>query len=568
MSEAFQIIEQVGLQGGDMLVMIALGLLVIHAFRAAVRGPEGTVAEHPILGKSSPDPFRRSDQWTHVALATITVILMRVPTWRLGESNIDESQWIAASLTLADRFTLWGTVDPTTNGPLSLIWLNAWNLFLGEFNYHAAKLFTTVHAVVICILFFITLCSFARPPIAFAFSSAFAILLGGLRLNDYVGYNGEQPTTLLFSVAVALICRLQYNETSSRGTRWAKAVSLGVCLGLLPYVKLQSVPMGMVFGLYGLWILRHDRAWLALLGTVASVQATIFGGLYLTGWLSDFWITYIGENLFYAANHTPIPFWKRFYVFPIAWFRIIDGRIFGLACFALGGLLVAHWLRVRARRSDRSQGKSEPPTWIAVGYLAAVCYAISQPGTFFDHYYFWLFHPAMFVMASLASASLDPRRSDRFVITCSFSMILVAMICYVANQTSSDLIMQNQRTMRGKSALGQQIGMLAREETKLAIWGWRPRLHVETQLPQATAESVSFRQLASVKYQPYFLNRYASQLKQHEDVLFIDLCGAGGSYWFGDESDRHDRFSQIKMVIDEHFVPLGEYEGVRIFRTR
>ena len=579
MSAVIDTIETIGRQGGVLLQWGVVLVLVIHSLWCLGRKPS-TVCE--------PASDRNRSKWTtglHVLLVSLVVVVLRIPTWELGEANVDESQWIAGALTLADRFALWGTVDPTTNGPVSILWLYGWNALMGEFSYHSAKVFTTLHALAITGLFWVSLRTFLRPAIAMMLSSAFAIVMGGLRLNDFVGYNGEQPSTLLFAVSVAILLRLQYSH--QKPGRWSIpwVGMLGLCLGLIPYVKLQSVPMGMVIGLYALWVLRHDRRWIVLLGSVGSLQIAIFAMLFWKGWLDDFYIAYLKENLSYAASHTKIVFWKRFAIFPIAWWRIIDGRVFGLTGLLLGVtggvvLLKRHSVKILFSSSAGT------PMLLSLVYLVATFYAITQPGTFFNHYFFWLFHPAALVMACLCGDfsigdrglpestkesnkdASSPQHVKPHYATMGALVVMAASLAgWVINQNSVALRHQNEQTKRPVSALGKHLGSLADAETKLAIWGWRPALYVETQLPQAASESVSFRPIESVNKE-YFLNRYVDQLKQHEQVLFVDLCGAGGSYWFGEEEDRHENFSPLSLWIQQEFEQLESYEGARIYRTR
>lgn len=495
-----------------------------------------------------------------VSVLVISILLIRTPTWMMGQTNIDEAQWIAGAITLGDKFSFWGTVDGTTSGPLVIHALHLWNSIFGVTGFQSAKVFTTLIWALVVVATYFSFVQIMDRRSSRILICPFAAVVALMHSPSFVGYNGEQLPILILAIASLILCRM----CSSEKLLHPEALLLGLILGVLPYTKLQAVPMGLLLGIYGLLLLYRKPSFLTLLLTVFFTNTLILGYLAAIGELNDFWTSYILENIEYSQTHSGLPFIKRPYGFIRVWFTIEEARFF----IAIGLLSICtalvFWLKEASSRIDRESW----PLWGALGYLAATAFCVLLPGTFFTHYYLFMLHPLILSFAIAISAcqsNLNTRsiRNIDFAVIAFFhiGVSIPAVISY-----SKFFEQTSYKTQISISAVSEKLKELSNDETVLSAWGWAPHFHVQTLLPQATAEAHTFRQIEEGKYQAYFLDRYLTQLKQHENLLFLDATNSMESKYFKDPIYGHENYQQVALFIENNLSLITTINGVRIYR--
>jgi hypothetical protein len=489
----------------------------------------------------------------------------RVPTWLNEQTNVDEAQWLAGCVTLDAEYGFW-RVDGTTSGPLVIHFLWAWNRLWGVNSFLTAKLLTTTVWVCVSILGYLSIRTFSDKVVARAVVLPAVFSIAAFLPGDFVGYNGEQLPILLLAIAAFLLCKI---SESARSRSRAMASILGLVLGILPYSKLQAIPMGFLFGLLGIWILRRNRAVVDLLIVTAISGGAPLVWLATNHQLRDFWVSYILENLQYASSHSALPVIKRFYAFPLVWFTIKDARalvVCSLFSIALLGT-VSLW-RSRALLTHYNNVLAG-----SILYLAVAGYCVAQPGTFFEHYYLFMLHPLLLVVAAFLQTSIHGLtiRSQRLWAGLWMSVTLTGVFVSQAGLSDDQGSGYRWPGLRRPEAhsVAKVIMQHADGQSRLAIWGWACHLHVQTGIPQATLEGHSFRQIMQGPYQDYFLARFLRQLELHkEKLLFVDATDSGESKYFKDSAYRHQNYSEIDAFVKEHLELVTIENGCRIYRSR
>jgi hypothetical protein len=219
----------------------------------------------------------------------------------------------------------------------------------------------------------------------------FAIAMGLMRLNDYVGYNGEQLPVLLHAASALVIVRAQVGKQTSH-FEW---MLTGAALGAIPYTKLQAAPIGVVLGCWALVLLWRDRRAVTLVSSVFVVNSAIWGTMWMSGQVEDYWTRCIAQSLEYSQEWSPMPLLNRFYAFPIVWLRIAEARWFIAGCFGVIAISSAEmaWMGWDAIRAGNKLLLGP------VCYVMVSAYCVSQSGNFFTHYFFFMLHP-MFLCAT------------------------------------------------------------------------------------------------------------------------------------------------------------------------
>ena len=498
-------------------------------------------------------------------LIGIIITFLRVPTWRNEQSNVDEAQWLAGCVTLDAGYGFW-RVDATTSGPLVVQFLWIWTRLLGSHSFLTAKLLTTTVWIVASILGYLSIRMYCEKVIARAIILPTVFTVALFRGGDFTAYNGEQLPILLLSVAAFLLLKI---HLSNQISPQLLASLLGLVLGILPYSKLQAIPMGFLLGVFGIWTLWRTKALFLLLSTTAAAGLLPLGWLAYRHQLHDFWVSYILENLQYASTHSPLPFIKRLYAFPFVWLTISDCRalvVCSLLTIATSGVVVWRQLR-RGLLTDNSVLAA------AILFLAVAGYCVAQPGTFFEHYYLFMFHPLLLCVAAFFQTSLQGLKlgsQRRWA-----GLWMIAVLCAVtlsqlerAENPGTDYRWPELQPPPANS-VATVLMRNSDAQSRLAIWGWACHLHVQTGIPQATIEGHTFRQIMKGPYQDYFLSRFIRQLEANRaHLIFVDATDSGESKYFKDPQYGHQHYPKLHAFVQKHLELITIEHGCRIYRSR
>ena len=99
----------------------------------------------------------------------------------------------------------------------------------------------------------------------------------------------------------------------------------------------------------------------------------------------------------------------------------------------------------------------------------------------------------------------------------------------------------------------------------LSVWGWASAFHVQTQLPQATREAHTERQLAPSALREYYRLRYFADLQESRPAFFLDAVGPEGFGFKLCENDGHETFPSLRDYIATHYRLVGDLESTRIY---
>ena len=99
----------------------------------------------------------------------------------------------------------------------------------------------------------------------------------------------------------------------------------------------------------------------------------------------------------------------------------------------------------------------------------------------------------------------------------------------------------------------------------MTVWGYVPRIHVQTRLKQATRIAHTEYQLRSWPMQPFFRDRFLRDFRQRAPRVFVDAV-APGHFAFTDRStDGFETWPELAAIIAEQFEWVGEADGCRVF---
>jgi hypothetical protein len=91
------------------------------------------------------------------------------------------------------------------------------------------------------------------------------------------------------------------------------------------------------------------------------------------------------------------------------------------------------------------------------------------------------------------------------------------------------------------------------------------RYHVETQMPQGTAENHSERCIYPHPMREKYYQRYLSDLRKNQPKVFVDAVGSN-NLWLNDRTTQaHEAFPELRDLIAKNYRFVGEVESTRVY---
>ncbi|MFN4144847.1 MAG: hypothetical protein ACK4GN_03410 [Runella sp.] len=484
-------------------------------------------------------------------LGAVLLVLMRLPIVVFNqEINPDESQMIAHALTLWQEPTYWQSVDGTTIGPLDIYILWLPKLFGLPFDYISMRLVGLGCVLGSLYFFYRSLQNFFGEATA-QLGVFFPLLLLAFTQNgDFVHYSSEQVPLLLLNIALWLFSSLQLTSTS-------RLFWLGLVLGMIPFAKLQAVPLAAVIGLWALmssWRQPHFWAKASFLtGGSLLFPLLVVVWAWAEGVLDDFWQFYIRGNLIYAGGSS---LWQATLRIPTFFAKHPDFLRF-LGSVALG-VVAAFW--------GRSKSRQKPNTFLAfftLLWLLAALYAATKSGNDFGHYLNFCIYPF-----ALLGAFLFHQFNRSFIGLAA----LVGLSCWgglftyhVLQRRPLNQYVSTTDHSLPQSAVTQLIKQHAQAGQRLVVWGWRCKYHVETQMPQGAAETHFERCIYTHPMREMYYRRFLDDLHHHRPEVFVDAVGPN-SLWLNDRPTQgYEAFAELREIIKNQYTFVGEVEHTRVF---
>jgi len=311
------------------------------------------------------------------------------------EINPDESQMITQALTLRFDPVYFRSVDGTTGGPLNSYLLILPSLFGLPFDYISARLLAFVLVAGHLYLLFRTIRLWTSELTARQVLIFFVVMLGITQSEDFLHYSSELLATLLLASAYYLYARQLRKRAPS-----LRAVALpGLLMGLIPFAKLQGVPMAaVVTGFVGLDILTRTGRLphkpvtylLVLIGSALTFPALVVGTTLAYGVFDDLMLYYIKSNLIYQGDATFLP-----WLLHLPWFLAkVPSLASLLAVLLMAGIPLFFKFSVPVSLRT-TEGKMAA---FLLLLLAATIFAITRPAREYIHYLHFLIAPVGLIM--------------------------------------------------------------------------------------------------------------------------------------------------------------------------
>ena len=511
-------------------------------------------------------------------VVALSLVALRLPSFLfLGELDVDESQLITNARKFLVNAIPWLSVDTTTSGPLNSYVLALPSLFGIPIHYPSTRI--TGVLLLLCTLIFShltirTLCGETAARIAVLPTVA----LLGLGQRYFLDFSTELLPITLLAGATYLFGR------AARGTAGPGSIyAAGLCLGAVPFAKLQGAPLAALAFVFAFFSLRSLAAGDATRSNVkkrrvdnllglrlwliagASTVPVIISGMVLAGGAaSDAWRSYIVMN----ASLSSRPFTGKF--LPLFLMPPFFAYICAMVVFALAPSVLQRAFKTSPTRTNDA--------WIIASsiYALAAVYVIYKGGNPYSHYLLFLLHPLMLLTGLLwhrALAGGVPALISRY----QTSLVMIACMLFVVWAL---LLLRTWSPVHGKltkwmeapiDLVPQLVLELAGKDRHFAVWGYEPRYYVQSGLHPSTRDAMTQFQIHENPLKDYYVERYLRDFRAAQPNVFVEATGDGNfnKYWNADPS--YSAVPELARIINQDFALVhdiprcGKTPQTRIF---
>lgn len=497
-----------------------------------------------------------------LGLALISMCLIR---WRFQlpyELDPDTSAWMSGAISTARSdtplWTLFNDTDsrPLTVLPLALVELMGFRLTWPMTDGIGVALWT------LSILFL-----FGSFRLYFSEKRSFWLVLplilfhAGHVWPGFMSYNSEHVCILMLTVGTWGVLRLAQKPVSV-----FSSFLLGCWLGLLPFAKLQAVPMGLGLAAFAAWILYQQKSWKPLIALGLGGFLPLIGVLSMYASrqeVDSFWNDYFWNYYYYSFTQVyssaEVP--SRFGWRPIAKaFLQIPATRFFWGSWSLVMLLGSYFF-------FRKRHPAPFPTavlWLALSQLVLSIYAVLQAGNPFDHYRLFL------VVPSVLGAGLI----FQFVPKSWANLLGISLLVVILGEATKNWMTFAYPPTLPLSATDARLSTMlqkhAQPSDKLSIWGYADRFFVLTHLPAGNRLPHAYWIYTQSPLQAYRQRQFLDDLEKRKTTLIWDAMTPTVPlpHYEPKIPPRHNAYPAIRQYVEKNYTLIDTLYGTWLYRRK
>lgn len=444
-------------------------------------------------------------------------IIFKIPSLFENYSlEIDEGCMLTQAMSLYNKRIFWKEVDFLTSGPLNSLILIPFGAIRGNFDYTACRICYIILNCVSIIFTYFTVNYTTNKSNARIFVFIVVIFLVSTNNLEFRHYSSELLSISLLSISLFFLVKIFHN-TTSKITYYS--FLNGTILGLLPFTKLQSLPLGVLIFLYSIWLLLKSQN-----SNKIKAIGWFFGGcsicpiifiIYIINYniVDTFKFLYLDANLIYGDN-TNNTYLFSFIVKFLSWIKIDSVKIhLCISIFCLS--LFLHTLKIEKLKVEDKKFKHF--IYFTLLYLIVCAYIITKPGYYFEHYfYFYLFFSCILnSFMVLASVNLN-----KYLKSINSIILLIAISSVIYNLPRIDL------REKEISSTSKFINKIKKGNESIALWGWNFDYYIETQSSQAALENHTSHLFKAWSHKEMIIDKisklYLRNLISNKPIAIID----------------------------------------------
>jgi hypothetical protein len=472
--------------------------------------------------------------------------------------NPDEGGFIACAMKARIDWVPWRAFDAGSSGPLNCDILALPALFGAEIGFFSARVIgLCLIAGAIGALYYAVKWIYGES--AARLSIVPPVLLFSLTKHvDFVHYSSEHFSIFLTTVGLAAAAYLARGSGSKSSRLMACALG-GLILGCPVFAKLQAMPIAfMVFvslaaGIFITPSSNNKKMELLVAGAgLVAIPALFLIILFATGTFAEAVISYYKMALLYVRSRGPLgPSFVFMSVHEYTVFLVIS-----LAVVVSGGAALSS--RIKFSRTN---------SWASLGsilLLLASLFAGYHAHRNFPHYLLFSVIPVSFCVANVlgllqqSDLGLDQSGVAR-------SLFVVLFLLPLGSEALNSTNYYNAEARIPRRAEELAVARHVKPGDRMAVWGWRPELYVQTKTIMATRDG-SIPNLVEVsRYREHFRARFLADLRTNPPRVIVDSVAPGAFAYRERATQGIESFPLLEAFVREHYTQREEVAGVRIF---
>ncbi|HEV7378381.1 MAG TPA: hypothetical protein VGN64_01195 [Dyadobacter sp.] len=488
------------------------------------------------------------------------LVFMRLPGIVFNrELNPDESQMLSHALTLWQDPVYWRAADGTTIGPLDIYLLVIPKFFGLTLDYTVARAMGLLCTGLSVYFLFRTLINFFSEQTARIAILAPVLLLSFTQEVDFVHYSSEQVPVLLLAACLWFLSQLIQNT----GFVLRNNLLLGLSAGMVPFAKLQAVPLAVVLVMFAFYSnFRYYQKTKSLHPFIILIIGGLTFPLFVLGLtvsfdvfddLIDFYI--LGNVIYAGGNNTPSI---------IGQFLKIVGLSNDFKAFSIVTILAVFGAieYLLFRRTVTNTPKTIVVILAATLAVSSI-YAVTKSGNDFIHY-------LNFCIASwtlLAAFGIHKLGTKAIVIPAILLLFFLKddALSYRHHHTLNAFVSDSTTTTLAQSPVVKELKRYTRTGDMMTVWGWQCRYYVEAQLAEGTSENHSERSIFVHDLQEKYRSRYLSDIQRTTPAVFLDAVGKN-SFWVQDRKTQgFENFPALADFIRANYTHKGTFDDTRLY---
>ena len=473
------------------------------------------------------------------------------------ELNIDESQMVAQAHRLTVDPVPWSSADFVTGDPLLSYALILVRPFGFGFDYLGARVVGLMCIWAATVFLYLSVKVKWGDRIARAAVCPMMFFYCWVSYPDFLHYFSEHLSVALIAVAIYLgLWAFSDSKRVNLGL-----FSSGVCLGAVPFAKLQGAPVGaFMFLIVVIAVFRRleSRERLrALAGFILGgvlIPALIFGVVAADSILGDFWISFLRISGLYGEGLLMPGKWIEYLTTSEEFFYYL----LGIGAVVVPGLVfLLSWGRdlLKERRG-----------WVVIvfGFLLVSIFLVLKPGRAYWHYFHFLVAPLCITAAFMLHLLLDYWERLQFKEKKSILVSKGIVLAFLFATTLPLVLVTGKSWLRllgneedpkhfaigsaksyfdsPRTLLEKKIAEVSRSDDSLIVWGRYPSFYVRTGLVPATRYATTGPlmqnrddvQISQERWE-YFRARFLEDLERSRPPFFIDSIRASAAFGTPDQ---------------------------------
>jgi hypothetical protein len=527
-----------------------------------------------------PDSFSKSkivdlldSRWFFAFFIIMFVMMSRFPVSIFGFQNDDETFLIACSKAFLNQPRLWVACDTSTAGPLTMLPLMTLRIFGLPIDVGSAKL---VAAVVITLSIVFLYFSFdvllgkalARTAIM---PLIVAVALAMTTFWDFFSYNAEHVPLLILSASLYVLVKIYILPDYSV----KMFVILGLLLGLIPFAKIQAIPLALTIALAGLVLHYRTYKFKGMSYFIGSGLLPSFFFLvwtYAGGGLDYFWNSYILFNMYYAESEVPQGLTLLDKI-GYAWQLILNTK--GAVLYFQSGLIFSFFCLVFLdfNKFFKFPQRAGIIVFSLLFFIVSLL-CIGQPHRPYLHYTLFAFlslsvlsGTAIYVFTNPGYISAFSDTHKKIILTAS--IIFISLFFFFQHFSFSPVYNIYAETNKNGAVIEPNVVLAINKHSSpgdyMAIWGWKNVLYSDTDLISGTRLPGTSGILNRNSYSNYFLSFFLADMERNKPKIFIDAINSKA--WAYGKRDQYgiNKFPALKEYVNIHYTQVEDVDDFRIY---